>query len=184
MYSVDICLSRNEEIQFLKRNFSTIESHSNLICECINLFNENNLDFVYLLDNEEYTVYPADNIIDAKLFIIENVLYHIFSKEYIVKISNQLKYIQTNFITIIHPNKKNHLISDKIFLKIKNKMGMSKIYECINIILIYDKNNKISQLAIAENNVLFVKQIQLYDHLKISINTKTKDTIDRWQPIY
>jgi hypothetical protein len=70
VFSVDVGLEENEEIAALERVLSDESQRTEIEYELRQLFQDKNISWMELLENDEYVVYPADDEDDAKEYVI------------------------------------------------------------------------------------------------------------------
>lgn len=78
IFSVDTGFSEAEETAAFERTMRNPICKSEIEKELKQLFQDQDISWTYLLDNHEYVVYPADDEIDAKKYIIDHLWKKVF----------------------------------------------------------------------------------------------------------
>ncbi|NOZ54346.1 MAG: hypothetical protein GXP08_14650 [Gammaproteobacteria bacterium] len=81
IYSVDVGLEESEEKAALDRVLSDHAQRKEIEGELKQLFKDEAISWVELLENDEYVVYPADDEDDAKGYVIDSLWSRIFPNE-------------------------------------------------------------------------------------------------------
>lgn len=81
IFSVDIGLDEAEETAALSRVLNDPLQKKEIEKQLRALFEDPNVSWVNLLDNNDYTVYPADDDEDAKEFVIDILWNKVFPNE-------------------------------------------------------------------------------------------------------
>jgi hypothetical protein len=78
IFSVDVGLSESEEAEALERVLADISQRKEIEDELRQLFQDEAVSWVELLENDEYVAYPADDEEDAKEYVIEYLWSRVF----------------------------------------------------------------------------------------------------------
>ncbi|GGB22084.1 hypothetical protein [Agarivorans gilvus] len=81
VFSVDVGLEENEEIEALERVLSDSSQRMEIEGELRQLFQDTSISWSELLENDEYVVYPADDEADAKAYVVESLWNRVFPNE-------------------------------------------------------------------------------------------------------
>ncbi|ADZ92708.1 hypothetical protein [Marinomonas mediterranea] len=81
IFSVDVGLEESDEIAALDSVLNDPVQRADIEDELRQLFQDSSISWSDLLENDEYVVYPADDEVDAKEYVVESLWNRVFPNE-------------------------------------------------------------------------------------------------------